>query len=127
MQLDVLVERFRDPRRQIDLGDGRRRFRRELEPPLDFADLVGVLVDRPPIAGAELPVQAGELAADRIENAAVLAQARRADLRRRAAAEQPFEHRLRVQLHRQRAGAHERLAGGVGKSIHEIEFVYEQL
>ena len=54
-------------------------------------------------------------------------QARGALVRRGAAAEQALEHDLRVQLHRQRAGALNVLRGRRRQPTHEIEFVYEQL
>ena len=52
---------------------------------------------------------------------------RGAQLRRPAAAEQPLEHHLRIQLHRQRAVRINGSVDGVGSPIHEIELVYEQL
>src|SRR3989441_3456277 len=104
MQPDVLVERFRDAGRQIDLRHVCGRLGGELDAALDLANLVGVLIDRPAVAGAELLHQAGQLAADGIENAAVLPHARDAHLRSRAAAEESLEDRLWIELHRQRTG-----------------------
>ena len=127
VQLDVLVELLRHSRWQVDLGHVARRLGGKLDAPLDFANLVGVLVDGLAIRRSELLPQAGELADERIENAAALLHARGALFGRRAAAEQAFEHDLRIELHRQRAGLHTASSGGVGSSTQEIEFVYEQL
>ena len=49
LQLDVLVERIGNPRRQIDLRNRPGRLRGKLDAPLDLADFVGVLIDRPAV------------------------------------------------------------------------------
>src|SRR4051812_14954457 len=46
VELDVLIELLGNTRREVDLGDVARGLRSELNPSLDLADLVGVLVDR---------------------------------------------------------------------------------
>src|SRR5262249_4262615 len=61
LQLDVLVERLGNAGRQRDFRNRRRRLRRELDPALDLADLVGVLADGAAIADAEIAREAGEL------------------------------------------------------------------
>ena len=109
------------------LGHVARRFCGQLEAPLDLADLVDVLIDDAAIGRRRDPSAARQLADQRIEDAAALLEPRGTQLRRRAAAEQPLEHHLRIELHRERAVRISGSVDGVGSPIHEIEFVYEQL
>src|SRR5688572_5191517 len=104
VQANVLVELLRDSRRQIELGDFIARLRRELDATLDLTDLIGVLVDRSNIAGPELLAESPEFLDQRVEDALTLLHSLCANFGRGAAAEQPLEDDLRVQLHRERTG-----------------------
>ena len=112
MQLDVIVELLRDTRREIECGYVGRGVRRDLNASLDFADLVRVLRDRSAVVGAETRAQAVQLATKGVENASALLHPSGPFLRRSPAAEEPLERDLRVELHRQRAGARRRFVVG---------------
>ena len=103
------------------------RLRRQLKPALDLTDFFGVLIDRFLIPSAEIFLQALQFRQQRIQNAAALTHARRANFRSGAAAEQAFEHDLRIEFHRKRRDAWTSLPRSSRPDRHEIEFVYEQL
>ena len=90
---------------------------------LDLADLVGVLVDGPAVAGAEHLPQAAQLAEQRIENASVLAQT---GARTSGVAPLPNSRsNTTCGLSSIGSGLVRGVGSlsGVGSSIHEIEFV----
>src|SRR5262249_61700775 len=70
----------------------------------DVAPRREILLDLPPVAGAEALLQSGEAAADVVEHALLLLEPRRAHLRigAVAVAEEPLEHGARIDLRRQR-------------------------
>ena len=105
-QLDVLLPDLGHAWRAID-----SRYRRlgvltfrALDAPLDLPDRVEILIDLRPIAGAELPLQAGHVGHDPVEDAGVLLQLRAPPLRGSAVAEQALEDHPRIGLGRQRRG-----------------------
>ena len=75
-----------------------------LDAALDLAHRVEVLARPPPVAGPEALLEPGHVLAHRVEDAAVLAQSRRALVAGAALAEQALEHHPRVVLHRQGGG-----------------------
>ena len=75
-----------------------------LNAPLDFADVVEILVEPRAIARAESALQGVGLVGDEIENASIAARAGDALGRGARFTEQPLEHRTRVDFHRQRRG-----------------------
>jgi hypothetical protein len=80
----------------------RRCLDRNLQPPLDLADVFGVLVETLTVVRPEVRAQPRDAAGQRIENALIALPPRGALFRRCAIAEHPLEDHLRVQLHRQR-------------------------
>ena len=76
----------------------------ERDAPLDLADVVEVVVEAREVARAQAPLQPTRVREHGVQDAAILALARRALLGRAAVAEQALEHDLRVALHRQRRG-----------------------
>ena len=106
----------------------------ELDAALDGAHRVQILGDPRPVAGADLAPQPGQIVADGVEDAAVLAKLR-PPLRRRAAfAEKPLEDDAGVVLHRQRRrrvaprdGVHVDAAVAVLAVADEEVAVYRQL
>ena len=103
LQLDVLVEGLRHADRHLHvLGRDGRGLHRNLQPPLDLADVLGVVVEPGAVGRADVAAQPREAAGQRVEDALVALAPRRPLLDRAAVAEHPLEHHLRVQLHRQR-------------------------
>ena len=104
-QLQVVLEARRRALRLANLRQLQLAlFLGALDPALGVAHRLGVLVQLQLVGRAELALQPGELAGDGVEQALVLAQPRlaRRPLRAAAVAEDRFEHRPRVPLHRQR-------------------------
>ena len=102
VQLDVLVERLRDPERHVH---GRRLtgdLRRDLQPALHLADRLEVIVQARTVARRQPRPQAGDLRRHRVENAVAGGAARVPLVRRAAVAVEALEHELRVDLVRQR-------------------------
>ena len=104
-QLHVVVERIRHADRRL------RHLARLaalvvgldlLDAAFDLAHFIQVVRQAAPVGGAELPVQAAELAADEVEDALVFGAPRGALLRRRADTEQLVERHARIAHHRQR-------------------------
>ena len=63
LQLDVLVERLRDPDRHGHVGRGDRgRLHRDLQPALDLAHVLGIVVQTRLVGRADLAAQAGDAA-----------------------------------------------------------------
>ena len=75
-----------------------------LNAPLDFADVLEVLVHTTPVAGAELTIQLRHASGDPIEHTARAARAIGALGRRATRAEQLLERDARITDHRQRFG-----------------------
>ena len=104
-QLQVVLE---DRRRALRLPQLRQLqvvlLLRPLDPPLDVAHRLGVLVELHLVVHAEFALQVGELAGHRVEQALVLAHPRQTRLAVGAAAvaEEGLEDRARIPLHRQR-------------------------
>ena len=75
---------------------------RLLDTPLDLADVVEILIEPRAIARPETRSQPRRLLRDEIEDAAIALPSRGALRRAAGLAEQPLEHRARIDLHRQR-------------------------
>ena len=119
LELDVLVESLRHAHRHrhIRRRDG-RGLHGDLQPPLDLADVLGVVVEPRAVGGARFAAQPRETAGQRVQNAAVALSALGALLRRAAVSEHALEDHLRIQLHRQRIGRRGPGDGvGVGATI----------
>src|SRR5262245_10043253 len=99
MKLDVFVEGIR----HAGGSPGRRCYRRgagcDLEPSLNFADFVGVLVQSGSVFWSNDFFQTGQISDERIEDASALPQTRGALLGSGAASEQAFENNLGVEFH----------------------------
>ena len=103
----MLAEGAGNALRPIDRGELAGGLRGgPLDPPLDVAHRVEILVQLPAVARTELAGQIVRALVDRVEQAGVLPQPRPADRRVGAAAvaEQPLEHDAGVVLHRQGRG-----------------------
>ena len=99
MQLDVVVKRVRYPRWLLERRNGGRRFRRQLNSPLDLAHFLGVLIDRPLVRRAEILFKTLQFVHQRIQDAPALLHPRGAHFGSGAAAEQTLEHDLRIEFH----------------------------
>src|SRR5207248_2817840 len=104
VQLHVLVERFGNAGGNDNAFAGLSAggLLRDVEPALDFADVIGVLIETGAISRAEILLEARQAFCNRIENAAVLLTARGAFGRTAAVSEKLLEDDLRIQFHRQR-------------------------
>ena len=91
-----------------------------LNPPLDVANGVEILIEPGAVAGPDFPVQFGYALGQGVEQAAVLADALEPHLRVGGAdvAEEPLEHQPRIGFHRQRRV---RVAPGDGARVHATE------
>ena len=116
-QPEVLVLALRQAERDVAVRLLHRVLHRDLDAPLDLADVVDVGIDAHLVAGAKTGLERAELPDDGVENAGVALAIAQPLLGAGAVAEQPLEHHTRVHLRRQR------LVG----DAHEIELVYAQL
>ena len=117
------------PGGQLHLRHVGRRLGGNLQPALDLANLVGVLIDGPAIARAECPWQAGQLARDAQSSMLRLCRSRSA----RSSGVAPLPNRRsKTTCGLSSIGSGLVRGSGspgsaVGSPTHEIELVYEQL
>ena len=102
LKFDVLVESLRHTDRNAQIGGrDRRGLHGNLEPALDFADVLRIVVEPRAIGRAGLVAKTRETAGERIQNAAIALSARGALRGRSAVAEHALEDYLRIQFHGQ--------------------------
>ncbi len=129
-QLRMILERARNTHgplhhRQFQRG---ALLLRQLDAPLDVANRVHVIAELAAIARAEARLEMRDFLPHRIENAAVFLNA--CDARPRvgalAVAEQPLEHRARIDFHRHRRGRRTpRNRVGVGAAIARVAVAHQ--
>src|SRR5438105_31404 len=77
---------------------------RNLDAPLNFANVIGIGIEPRLITGAEVFLEKGQLMCDRIQNARVLLPPRSSLVRTGSIAEQPLESHTRIDLCREGLG-----------------------
>jgi len=105
LQLNVFIESLGHADRHTHIGGSNRRsLHGDVQPALNLAYVVRVVVDARAIGRARFGAQTSEAAGQRVQNAAVPLPSFGALLYRAAVSEHPFEDHLRIQFHRQRVG-----------------------
>ena len=103
LQRDVLFERLRHANRRVRHDDARRRLLlRLLDPLLDLADVVEIVVQPGFVLRRRDPLQVFDVLAEPSRGCSCRSASAPAAARRAGAAEEPLEGDARIDLHRQR-------------------------